>query len=82
MFRPTVSMLMRPTSRAMIRATKPMQATAHHVGSPIKNWIKSVPVEVYPLAVIMTCSTCFGTYIMAKTLTHDSQLRLRRQAHH
>ncbi|KAI9740032.1 MAG: hypothetical protein M1818_004783 [Claussenomyces sp. TS43310] len=70
MVRPTQRMMMRPTARLHVNG--PMTSAG-------KNFLKSIPVEVYPLGVVIAFGCSFGIYSMAKVLMVDKNLRLSRQ---
>ncbi|KAH8589296.1 hypothetical protein B0O99DRAFT_692702 [Bisporella sp. PMI_857] len=71
MIRPTQALQMRPTQRLF-------SSSSNSSPGKVRTWLKSLPVEVYPLAGIIGFMVSFATYSMVRGF-RDRTLRLSRQ---
>ncbi|KAB2569424.1 hypothetical protein DBV05_g11894 [Lasiodiplodia theobromae] len=84
--RPAVDLLVkaRPAAR-MFHQTPKMRSmpkdphSAHTVSQRIRQGIKAIPVEIYPLVAVIACGLSFGVYSFIRPAREDPTLRLHRR---
>ncbi|CAD0093174.1 unnamed protein product [Aureobasidium vineae] len=69
------------TPRLLQAAAREEQA-AHTATQRVRYWIKSLPIETYPLFVVMGFSLSFGIYSFVRPALQDPTLRLKRSIAH
>ncbi|KAI5236362.1 hypothetical protein E4T43_08669 [Aureobasidium subglaciale] len=77
----TTKRLIRSTPRLLQAAAREEQA-AHTATQRVRYWIRSLPVETYPLFVVMGFSLSFGIYSFVRPALQDPTLRLKRSIAH
>ncbi|KAG9663593.1 hypothetical protein KCU95_g5705, partial [Aureobasidium melanogenum] len=66
----------------LLQAAAREEHAAHTATQRVRYWIKSLPVETYPLFVVMGFSLSFGIYSFIRPALQDPTLRLKRSIAH
>ncbi|THZ69498.1 hypothetical protein D6C85_06673 [Aureobasidium pullulans] len=77
----TPTRLIHSTPKLLQAAAREEQA-AHTASQRVRYWIKSLPVETYPLFVVCGFSLSFGVYSFVRPALQDPTLRLKRSIAH
>ncbi|THZ04242.1 hypothetical protein D6C93_02567 [Aureobasidium pullulans] len=66
----------------LLQAAAREEQAAHTASQRVRYWIKSLPVETYPLFVVCGFSLSFGVYSFVRPALQDPTLRLKRSIAH
>ncbi|KAF2139110.1 uncharacterized protein K452DRAFT_300671 [Aplosporella prunicola CBS 121167] len=58
------------------------EQSGHTVSQRLRSGLKAIPVEIYPLVVVISCGLVFGVYSFIRPALQDKTLRLHRQRGH